>query len=113
MVEVTAVVPDSYVWDGSEYVGVVGDQYYYLGSGNVWMTMDAPRMHRFQGWERGHADWRAHATHNTKYRNQRKDEHATPMRDMHQNNPPINKDRDQDRNRGFGQDNNLPGGPAK
>ena len=66
---VVASVPDSYVWDGSEYVGVVGDQYYYLGPGNVWMVMDTTRLHRFQGWERGHADWRTHATHNVSYRN--------------------------------------------
>jgi hypothetical protein len=62
-------VPDSYVWDGSEYVGVVGSQYYYLGPGNVWMAMDTPRLHRFQSWQRGHQDWRAHATHNVRYRN--------------------------------------------
>ncbi|HSY42293.1 MAG TPA: hypothetical protein VK811_00175, partial [Candidatus Acidoferrum sp.] len=26
-----AVVPDDYYYDGTEYVGVVGGQYYYLG----------------------------------------------------------------------------------
>jgi hypothetical protein len=35
-VEVAPVmVPDSYAWDGYEYVGLVGDQYYYLGPGNA------------------------------------------------------------------------------
>jgi hypothetical protein len=28
---VTVGMPDSYAWDGVEYVGVVGDQYMYLG----------------------------------------------------------------------------------
>ncbi|HEY1662201.1 MAG TPA: hypothetical protein VGI03_07265 [Verrucomicrobiae bacterium] len=63
-----AVVPDTYAWDGTEYVGVVGDQYYYLGPGNVWMVMDPGRLGRFHDWERGHADWRVHATVNEKYR---------------------------------------------
>jgi hypothetical protein len=78
---VMAPVPDYYVWDGSEYVGVVGDQYYYLGPGNVWFVMDPPRMHRFQGWERSHGDWRAHATRNTRYRDGDRDRDRTqPMR---------------------------------
>ena len=61
-------VPDSYVWDGTEYVGVVGSQYYYLGPGNVWLTLDGPRVTRFHEWERGHADWRAHAIRNDRFR---------------------------------------------
>jgi hypothetical protein len=81
---VVTSVPDSYVWDGNEDVGVVGDQYYYLGPGNVWMVMDAPRLHRFQGWEKGHADWRTHATHNVSYRNMG---HANRPQPMH-NVPP-------------------------
>lgn len=64
-----AVVPDSYVWDGYEYVGVVDNQYYYLGPGNVWMVMDPTRFQRFHVWARNHPDWRAHATQNVLYRN--------------------------------------------
>ena len=52
------MVPDSYAWDGYEYVGLVGDQYYYLGPGNVWLFCEPFRLERFHGWERGHADWR-------------------------------------------------------
>jgi hypothetical protein len=63
-----AVVPDSYVWDGTEYVGVVGDQYYYLGPGNVWMVMDPGRLDRFHVWLGGHPDWRSRATVNVNYR---------------------------------------------
>jgi hypothetical protein len=63
-----AVVPDTYVWDGTEYVGLVGDQYYYLGPGNVWMVMDAPRLARFHVWVGAHADWRTHAIVNEQYR---------------------------------------------
>jgi len=62
-------VPDYYVWDGYEYVGVVGDEYYYLGPDNVWLVCEPFRLERFHGWERGHPDWRAHATHNDRFRN--------------------------------------------
>ena len=61
-------VPDSYVWDGVEFVGLVGDQYYYLGPGNVWLVCEPWRIDRFHGWERGHPDWRNHATRNDNYR---------------------------------------------
>ena len=61
-------VPDYYVWDGYEYVGVVGDQYYYLGLGHVWMVCDPVRLARWHDWETIHADWRIHATVNRHYR---------------------------------------------
>ena len=63
-----AVVPDSYVWDGYEYVGVVDGQYYYLGDGNVWMPMDHPRLARFNVWIGGHPDWHTHMVVNEHYR---------------------------------------------
>jgi hypothetical protein len=61
-------VPDTYVWDGTEYVGMVGDQYYYLGPGNVWMTLDPDRVARWHDWEKAHADWHTHAIRNELYR---------------------------------------------
>ena len=66
-------VPDSYTWDGYEYVGIVGDQYYYLGPGDVWLVCDPFRLHRFHGWEGGHRDWRDHAVRNDRFR---RDEHG-------------------------------------
>ena len=63
------VVPDDYVWDGYEYVGFVGGAYFYLGPGNVWLSCEPYRLERFHGWERSHADWREHAYHNDRYRN--------------------------------------------
>ena len=63
------VVPDDYIWDGYEYVGLVGGVYFYLGPGNVWLRCEPWRVERFHGWERGHPDWRAHAIHNEHYRN--------------------------------------------
>jgi hypothetical protein len=75
-------VPDTYVYDGTEYVGVVGSQYYYLGPHDMWLTMDAPRLSRFHGWEHGHADWRTHAIRNSRYRNDAHG-HAVPMREEH------------------------------
>ena len=67
-VTVEVGVPDSYAWDGYEYIGVVGTQYYYLGPGNVWVVMDPVRLARFHDWEKIHADWRTHATANVRYR---------------------------------------------
>jgi hypothetical protein len=74
------MVPDSYVWDGYEYVGFVGDQYYYLGPGNVWLFCDSVRLERFHGWEGGHPDWRNHATRNDRYRTDRNG-HVQPRHD--------------------------------
>jgi hypothetical protein len=62
------LVPDSYVWDGYEYVGIIGGQYFYLGAGNVWLACDPVRLARFQGWKKVNPDWRTHATRNVHYR---------------------------------------------
>lgn len=83
-VEVAPVmIPDSYAWDGYEYVGLVGDQYYYLGPGNVWLFCEPFRMERFHGWESSHADWRNHAIRNDRYRTDRNG-HVQPRRDVRQ-----------------------------
>ena len=79
---VTVAVPDSYVWDGSEYVGVVGSQYYYLGPNNVWLTLDGPRVARFHEWEHGHPDWRTHTIRNDRYRTDAHG-HDVPFHDTH------------------------------
>jgi hypothetical protein len=73
VVEAPVMIPDSYVWDGVEYVGFVGDQYFYLGPGNFWLVCEPFRLERFHGWERDHRDWRDHATRNDNYR---KDAHG-------------------------------------
>jgi hypothetical protein len=80
------VVPDYYVWDGDEYVGIVGDRYYYLGPDNVWIVMDPVRMHRFQLYVHDHPDWNGHMTHNVKYRNQDRDR-TEPAHDAHHDRP--------------------------
>ena len=94
------VVPETYVWDGYENVGIVGGQYYYLGPGNVWIVCDHDRFARFDGWERGHPDWREHMVRNDRFRNdahghfhamgegdRRSDiEHRDQARDAHQDN---------------------------
>lgn len=86
-------VPDGYVWDGYEYVGVVGDQYFYLGAGNVWIACEPWRVERFHGWERGHSDWRGHVIVNERFRrdarghdhprNERRDDRHDDHRDDH------------------------------
>jgi hypothetical protein len=75
------VVPDNYYYDGTEYVGVVGGQYYYLGPGNSWVVMDNDRLHRFHDWQRGHSDWQSHPIHNDKYRGV--PAHVQPMHEDH------------------------------
>ena len=81
-VEVAPVmIPDSYAWDGYEYVGLVGDQYYYLGPGNVWLFCDPFRLGRFHGWEGEHRDWREHAVRNDRYRTDRNG-HVQSRRDV-------------------------------
>jgi hypothetical protein len=79
-VTVEITVPDTYAWDGVEFVGVVGTQYYYLGPDNVWLSLDTVRVARFHDWEKDHADWRTHAIRNELYRH---DAHgrAVPLRD--------------------------------
>jgi hypothetical protein len=68
-VEVEPVmVPETYAWDGVEFVGLVGDQYFYLGPNHVWLAAGPDRIAFFHGWEGGHPDWRNHATRNVSYR---------------------------------------------
>jgi hypothetical protein len=88
-----AIVPDDYVYDGTEYVGVVDGQYYYLGPDNVWVVMDPVRLHRFQVYIHGHPDWHDHMTHNVKYRNMPHG-HPAPA-----HNPPMDH-RDHDDHKG-------------
>lgn len=89
------VYPDYYAWDGYEYVGFVGSQYYYLGPGHVWIVCEPWRLERFHGWERYHADWRDHAIHNELYR--RGD-------GGHDNDHRQDRDQGHDQNHGHGHD---------
>ncbi len=90
---VVVVAPDYYYWDGVEYIGVVGDQYYYLGPDNNWVICDDVRVHRFQSWEHDHPDWQARGTHNVRYHNMAMPPHAQPMHaappSEHANVPPT------------------------
>ena len=72
-------VPASYVWDGRQFVGAVGNQYYYLGPGNVWIPMDRNRMRDFRMWERANPHWRAWATPNVRYRSRRSPGRPQPV----------------------------------
>jgi|SRR5665213_2321507 len=75
-----AMVPDDYYWDGYEYAGLVGDQYYYLGPGNAWVVCDPIRLGHVHVWEGGHPDWRVHVIHNDRYRSDSHG-HYHPRRD--------------------------------
>jgi hypothetical protein len=87
------VAPDYYVWDGFEYVGVVGGRYYYLGPRNVWVACEPFRVTRFHDWERYHPDWHNHAIRNEHYRNDNRGH------DRNQD-----RDRDHGHGRGHGDD---------
>ena len=52
--------PESYVWDGSEYVGLYGDQHVYWNSG-TWDVCGAVMLERIHGWETDHPAWRSEA----------------------------------------------------
>lgn len=52
--------PESYVWDGYEYVGLYGDQYVFWNAG-AWDVCGAVMLGRFHGWESYHPAWRSHA----------------------------------------------------
>jgi hypothetical protein len=82
VITVQPAVPETYAWDGQEYVGVVGTQYYYLGPSKVWLPLDAPHLKRFHDWEKVHADWRTHATRNQLYRRDAQG-HDVPFHDDH------------------------------
>ena len=68
MVPAPVMAPEYYVWDGFEWVGVVGGRHCYLGPGNVWLVCEPFRLERFRGWERSHSNWREHATRNERFR---------------------------------------------
>lgn len=56
--------PDHYVWDGYEYIGIIGSHYYYWGPHRLWIPCEPFRVQRFHQWERHHPDWQRHATRN-------------------------------------------------
>jgi len=80
VVSTSAAVPDYYAWDGYENVGLVGDEYFYLGVDNVWLPADSARLARFHGWAGSHSDWRNHATRNSNFR--KGAGHAQPRRNV-------------------------------
>ncbi|MGO9200631.1 MAG: hypothetical protein ACLQM8_08825 [Limisphaerales bacterium] len=57
VVPAPAYIPDSYVWDGYEYVGLCNGQYVCWSAGG-WLPCDAVILGRFHGWERYHPGWR-------------------------------------------------------
>jgi len=80
------MVPEAYVWDGYEFVGFVGNQYFYLGPGNIWLVAEPFRLERFHGWERDHRDWREHAIRNEQFRTDRNG-HVQPRHEPGKNEP--------------------------
>ena len=90
-VVVEEYIPDSYIWDGYEYIGVIGDDYYYLGAGNIWYRCEPWREHRFHDWERYNGDWRMRVVINDHYRHGR-DGRDHPRGERH---GPDRHDRDQ------------------
>jgi len=108
--EPEVLVPEYYVWDGAEYVGVVHGRYVYMGPGNVWRRAEPYRVERFHEWERYHPDWQRNAIRNEQHaienqqRNQehaaenqqRNLEHAAENQQRNQENAAENKQRNQE-----------------
>jgi hypothetical protein len=106
------MAPSEYVYDGYENVGIVNNQYYYLGPGNVWIPMDGTRQNRFDDWQRSHANWQNYAIHNDRYQTveyrgqlvntqptqpleNRQDQYRnSPINQTDQNGPPIRAEQD-------------------
>lgn len=61
-VTVVGFVPDYCFWDGYEYVGWVGNDYYYWGPSHVWVICDPIRVQRANVWIKAHPDWCSHVT---------------------------------------------------
>jgi hypothetical protein len=66
-VAVIGFVPDYCFWDGYEYVGWYGDQYYYWGPGRVWLICDPVRVQRVTVFINAHPDWSKRARPNLQY----------------------------------------------
>jgi hypothetical protein len=63
----SGAVPQTYVWDGFEFVGRVGSKYYYLGPHKTWVLMDAARRQRYQQWQRANPNWQQRQIRNTQF----------------------------------------------
>ena len=63
----SGAVPETYVWDGFEFVGRVGGQYYYLGPHNTWVLMDQARRQRYQQWQRANPNWQQRQIRNNQF----------------------------------------------
>ena len=92
------VVPEYYVWDGYEYVGVANGRYVYLGPGQVWRVCEPYRVQRFHEWERLHPDWTQNAIRNEQHaleNQQRNQEHAIENEQRNQQHALENKQRNE------------------
>ena len=66
-VAVVGFVPDYCFWDGYEYVGWYGDDYYYWGPNRVWVVCDPVRVQRVNVFIRAHPNWNVRARPNVQY----------------------------------------------
>ena len=84
-VAVIGFVPDYCFWDGYEYVGWYGDNYYYWGPRRVWVVCDPVRVQRVNVWVAAHPNWRPQAPLKVQSQPQPQplvntDRHPRPMR---------------------------------
>jgi X-X-X-Leu-X-X-Gly heptad repeat protein len=71
---VTVGVPETYVWDGVEFVGEVNGGFMCLNPAGVWVAADADVLGRFDAWANAHPDWHRVAIRKERYR--RAEKHA-------------------------------------
>lgn len=83
-----AAVPQTYVWDGQEYVGQSDGKYYYLAPNNNWVPMDADRQQRFEQWQKANPNWQQQEIRNTHYRGH--DQGQSQMQSLPNNTAPNN-----------------------
>lgn len=88
-VAVIGFVPDYCFWDGYEYVGWYGDQYYYWGPRRVWIICDPVRVEHVSVWMKTHPNQRIPASTQLQPQSQPQvsppvepDRHSRPLRPL-------------------------------
>ena len=98
-VAVVGFVPDYCFWDGYEYVGWYGDDYYYWGPHRTWIICDPIRVQHVKVYVQDHPNWGTRVRPNVQYPVDANG-HPHPLRIP----PPVRHDRDQGLGHNLGSD---------
>ncbi len=97
-VAVVGFLPDYCFWDGYEYIGWVGTDYYYWSPRHVWVISDPVRVQRANVWMKAHPEWASHVA-NTAQPKPKIDNHPQVQHPPKPPPEPHPKDHDQDRDK--------------